>query len=82
MAASAEGGKLAQIPVSVFLNGALKGSITVNGTDGKVIEMDQSLGEIFFPNNYVRIYFAQSGMKIQNLKIWKEKEIEYQSPFS
>lgn len=73
LTASAEGGELAQIPVSVFLNGALKGSITVNGTDGKVIEIDQSMGEIFFPNNYVRIYFAQSGMKIQNLKIWKEK---------
>ena len=73
LTASAEGGELAQIPVSVFLNGALKGSITVNGTDGKVIEIDQSMGEIFFPNNYVRIYFAQSGMKIKSVKIWKEK---------
>lgn len=70
---SAEGGELAQIPVSVFLNGGLKGSIAVNGTEGKVINIDQSLGEIFFPNNYMRIYFAQSGMKIQRLKIWKEK---------
>ena len=73
MKVSAEGGELAQIPVSVFLNGGLKGSITLNGTEGKVVETEQSLGEIFFPNNYIRIYFAQSGMKIRCLKIWKEK---------
>ena len=73
MKVSAEGGELAQIPVSVFMNGGLKGSVTVNGTNGNEIKIDQSLGEIFFPNNYIRIYFAQSGMRIQCLKIWKEK---------
>ena len=73
LSASVKGGNLAQIPVSVFLNGGLKGSITLNGTEGKVVETEQSLGEIFFPNNYIRIYFAQSGMKIRCLKIWKEK---------
>ena len=71
----ADAGKLAQIPVSVFLNGTLAGTITVNGTDGEWISVSQELGTIVFPNNYIRLYFAQSGMKIRKIRIWR-KELE------
>ena len=72
MKVSADGGKLAQVPVSVFLNGTLAGTITINGTGGEWIEVSQDLGDIVFPNVYMRLYFAQSGMKIEKLIIRKE----------
>lgn len=65
----AEGGEVAQIPVSVFVNGELKGTLTANGTGGRWIVMKMDLGEIFFRNNYIRLYFAQGGMKIRSLKV-------------
>lgn len=70
----ADAGKLAQIPVSVFLNGTLAGTITVNGTDGEWISVSQELGMIVFPNNYIRLYFAQSGMKIRKIRLWKKEQ--------
>lgn len=74
MEVRADAGKLAQIPVSVFLNGVSAGMITVGGTGGKWIKAELKLGRINFPSNYIRLYFAQSGMKIRSIRMWKEEE--------
>ena len=73
MRVKADAGELAQIPVSVFLNGTIAGTVTINGTNGAWITKEVDLGMIAFPNNYIRLYFAQSGMKIKELKIWREE---------
>ncbi len=73
MSVKADAGELAQIPVSVFLNGTIVGTVTINGTNGAWIEREINMGMIAFPNNYIRLYFAQSGMEIRELKIWCEK---------
>ena len=72
MKVSADGGELAQVPVSVFLNGTLAGTITINGTGGEWIEVRQDLGYIVFPNVYMRLYFAQSGMRIDSVRIQRD----------
>ena len=75
MRVKADAGELAQIPVSVFLGGNLAGTVTINGTNGEWIEKEVDLGAVFFPNNYIRLYFAQSGMQIGSLKIrWEEMQ--------
>lgn len=71
---SAEAGVLAQIPVSIYLNGVLKGTVVISGTGGQWIREEQDLGYILFPNNYIRLYFAQSGMKIRMLKVQREND--------
>ena len=72
MKVSADGGELAQVPVSVFLNGTIAGTITINGTGGEWIEVRQDLGYIVFPNVYMRLYFAQSGMRIDSVRIQRD----------
>ncbi len=72
MKVSADGGELAQVPVSVFLNGTIAGTITINGTGGEWIEVRQDLGYIAFPNVYMRLYFAQSGMRIDSVRIQRD----------
>lgn len=72
----AEGGTLAQIPVSVFANGHLEGTVTINGTNGEWIEIEKNIGPLFGTHNYVRLYFAQGGMEIQTVTIQLQEEME------
>lgn len=64
--------ELAQVSMSVFVNGTLKKTFTLNGTDGKQVELEQSLGEFFNSNNYLKLYFAESGMQIDEIRIERE----------
>lgn len=69
--AKVDASKLAQVSMSVFINGTLKRTFTLNGTDGEYVEMEQTLDVFFNPNNYFKLYFAESGMQID--KIWIER---------
>lgn len=67
-----DAGAVAQIPVSIFWDGHLSGTVTINGTDGKWIEVEQALGGAMGSNHFVKFYFAQSGMEIESARIqWK-----------
>ena len=54
------------------MNGTLKKTFTLNGTDGKYVELEQSLGEFMNSNNYLKLYFAESGMQIDEIWIARE----------
>ncbi|MCI9440802.1 MAG: beta-glucosidase [Ruminococcus sp.] len=72
MRVRSDAGAVAQIPVSIFWDGHLSGTVTINGTDGKWIEVEQALGSALGANHFVKFYFAQGGMEIENVKIqWK-----------
>lgn len=71
----ADAGKVAQIPVSIFANGHLEGTITINGTDGQWLEIEKPVGPLFGPHNYIRLYFAQSGMQIESVSILLKEEM-------
>lgn len=70
----ATGGEHAQIPVSLFVNNKLDSTITLNGT-GKwqTVEKEIVLQD---KNNYLKLYFAQSGMKLGKMNIRFEREVE------
>ena len=55
------------------MDGMLAGTITINGTEGRWINLEQPLGRIFGPNHYIRFYFAQSGMEIDCMRIYLVK---------
>jgi len=70
----ASGGEHAQIPVSLFLNNKLDSTITLNGTgEWKTVEKEINL---WSKNNYLKLYFAQSGMILGKMTVEFEKEVE------
>lgn len=68
MRIKAEGSEVAQIPMSVFVDGGLRTMITVNGTAGKTVTVEQDIGELFGGSNYLKLYFGQGGMQITEMK--------------
>jgi beta-glucosidase len=62
-------GELAQIPVSLFYNQELIATITINGTNGKWLEIEKEFEPVVHSNNYMKLYFAQGGMEIDQLTI-------------
>ena len=74
MTVKVDASEVAQVPVSAFVNDILTGSLTLNGTDGKWVEICLTLGEIWFGNSYIRLYFAQSGMKIAKMAVVRKAQ--------
>ena len=67
---SSNSSELAQIPVTVFSMGSPVGTLTWNGTGGK--DISKSCTADFFSRfTTLRIYFAQSGLKLSSIKIEK-----------
>jgi len=69
-------GDLAQIPITIFLGGRILSTITINGTNGKWIEETRDLGLMFHPSCYLKLYFAQSGVEINEIKISLREELD------
>ncbi len=65
----ADAGDLAQLPITVFLNNTVKGTITINGTRGEWIEHTLSLGRMMGASVYLKLYFAQSGIEIDTITV-------------
>jgi beta-glucosidase len=68
--ASSEQSELAQIPVTVFTMGTANAMFTWNGTGGKPVSYTK---EVPFFSHYlaVRLYFAQNGLDLLELKFEK-----------
>ena len=67
---------LAQVPVTVFSNGKLMGTHTFTGEGAPEREFTQDLGIFANPNNFVRLYFAQSGITPVSLVIRFRKPLQ------
>ena len=75
--ASSEQGELAQIPVTLFAMGTANGVYTWHGTNGKPVSITRDL-PMFSRYVSVRLYFAQSGLKLHSIefKLNKNKKLE------
>lgn len=62
-------GALAQMPISVFENNILIGTITINGTDGVYIERSIPFNVFVAVDNFFRLYFGESGVEIGEIRI-------------
>lgn len=60
--------EVAQIPMSIFIDGNLRGMVMINGTNGKAVTVEQDIGVLFGGTNYLKLYFGQSGMEIEEIK--------------
>lgn len=69
-------GPLAQLPVSVYYDNILKAQISIQGTEGKVVEQKREVGVIFGPTHFVKLYYGANGLEIQKVVIKLEEEIK------
>lgn len=62
-------GELAQMPVSVFLDGTLLGTVTITGTGGETVvrELDFSVKE--GREHYLTLFFGESGIRLEGLTL-------------
>lgn len=65
---------LAQLPLSIYYDNALKTTITIRGTEGKWITETRDFGLIFGTNHYIKLYFGANGLEIDKVIIkFREK---------
>ncbi len=62
-------GALAQMPISVFENNILIGTITINGTNGEYVERSLPFNIFIAVDNFFRLYFGESGVEIGEIRI-------------
>ncbi|MDV4151167.1 glycoside hydrolase family 3 C-terminal domain-containing protein [Clostridium sp. AL.422] len=62
-------GSLAQLPLSVYYDNALKYTITIRGTEGEFVTETRPLGFVFGNNHYIKLYFGANGLEIDKVMI-------------
>lgn len=67
----AESGEVSQMPMSLFINNHIIGTVTINGTKGEVIEREVSFKIVTNVNNYIKLYFGESGIEIVEMRIYR-----------
>lgn len=60
-------GSLAQLPISVFFDNVFQTTVSINGTEGKVIEETRDLCYVFGSNHYVKLYYGANGLEIEQV---------------
>lgn len=76
MKVKVDGSRIAQVPFSIFANGKLAGTVTLNGTEGEWIQVEHDLGVFFGSNNYVKLQFAQSGIHMDTVTVELKEELK------
>ncbi|ERI91826.1 glycosyl hydrolase family 3 protein [Clostridiales bacterium oral taxon 876 str. F0540] len=64
-----DAGEVSQMPLSIFINNHIIETITINGTNGKVIERKVNFYAATNINNYIKLYFGESGIEIIEMKV-------------
>ena len=73
--ASSTQSELAQIPLTLFTMGTAAANFTWNGTGGKAVAISKEIN-MFSAYTAIRIYFAQSGLKLHSIKCEYLGELE------
>ena len=69
-------GTLAQLPLSIYYDNALKYTITIRGTEGEFVTETRDLGFIFGNNHYIKLYFGANGLEIDNITITLKEKVK------
>lgn len=71
--------ELAQLPVSVFYDNALKAAVTIQGTGGAWVTQTRELGTVFGNIHFMKLYFGANGLTVGQI-VFRLKE-EIKTPF-
>ena len=67
-------GELAQMPVSVFLDGTLLGTVTITGTGGKAVSRELEFSVKEGKEHYLTLFFGESGIRMESLTLKRRLE--------
>lgn len=70
---------LAQLPITVFLNGELKYTASFRGSNGKEVAETGDLGAILVRRQYIKLYIGADGINLKEIRI--KFRGEYEFPF-
>lgn len=70
---------LAQLPVSIYYDSALKETITFRGSNGGVVAETCDLGYVFGQHHYIKLYFGATGLKMERVVL---RTVTRRDPFS
>lgn len=62
-------GALAQLPVSVYYDSALKETLAFRGSDGAAVSAACGLGVVFGQHHYIRLYFGATGLAVERVVV-------------
>lgn len=65
-------GELAQIPVSIYVDGDYRSTFSLRGTDGKQIEGVEKLGKLTSGVHLVNLRMSENGQKIKIIALKRE----------
>lgn len=68
-------GALAQLPVSIYYDNALKSTISIQGTEGKSVSETRDLGFCFGRTHFIKLYYGANGLQIDKIVFKLEKEL-------
>lgn len=71
-----DAGELSQTTMTVSENSMLRGSITVNGTNGEWVEHRVQIDASYQTDNYLAIYFAQTGIEVGSIHFVLKKKLD------
>lgn len=69
MTMSTKLGELAQLPISIYLDNVLQGTISIQGTNGAAVTRSMPIGPVFGHNHYLKFYFAADGLEIKDIRL-------------
>lgn len=70
-----DAGELSQTSMTVTENSTLRSTITINGTGGEYIERRVKIDASYQADNYLNLYFAQTGIQIAEIKMIMVNEL-------
>ena len=60
-------GELAQLPISVFMDNIHKMTVSVQGTNGKLVEESRPFDMSFGHNHYIKLYYGADNLEIKEI---------------
>ncbi len=71
-----DAGELSQTTMTVSENNMVRGAITVSGTQGEWIERRVEIDASYQTDNYLALYFAQTGIDIDSIRFVLKKKLD------
>ena len=67
---------VAQLPLSIFQDKMLIKTVTLTGMDKEWQTLRIPMNPAFLSNFYLKFYFAQGGLEIKSVKIFRTKDLD------
>ena len=71
-----DAGELSQTTMTVSENSMMRGAITINGTNGEWIERRIQIDASYQTDNYLAVYFAQTGIDVDSIHFVLKKRLD------